>query len=179
MGGDGTLRITDDLAQMTVVLPSVSMAGSRRITAQRLAIRAHPDGQRVVTAAGSPSGCLRCTRSIENGSFWLLARCEARCVTRFVGTCHLCPQGASIRRPRLQHRDAARVLRLHERRPFGSAVQRPESSRRRPSGMSRTSVMAWWEVLVTSTVHCASSTRSPGVMGMRPRATRTKPAIVV
>ena len=54
-----------------------------------------------------------------------------------------------------------------------------ESPRSRPRGRSRTSVMAWCEILVTSMVHCASSRRSPGVVGMRPSAVRIKPAIVV
>ena len=43
-------------AQITVVLPSVSTAGMRRMTARRLAIRATPIANVMVTAAGSPSG---------------------------------------------------------------------------------------------------------------------------
>ena len=39
---------------MTVVLPSVSTAGSRRITARRRAIRATPMASVIVTAAGQP-----------------------------------------------------------------------------------------------------------------------------
>ena len=42
--------------QITVVLPSVSTAGSRRITARRRAIRPTPIASVIVTAAGSPSG---------------------------------------------------------------------------------------------------------------------------
>ena len=41
---------------MTVVLPNVSTAGNRRITAPRLAIRDTPIAKVMVTAAGSPSG---------------------------------------------------------------------------------------------------------------------------
>ena len=41
---------------MTVVEPSVSTAGSRRITARRRAIRWTPTASAIVTIAGSPSG---------------------------------------------------------------------------------------------------------------------------
>ena len=43
-------------AQITVVPPNVSTAGSRRMTARRLAIRATPMASVMVTAAGRPSG---------------------------------------------------------------------------------------------------------------------------
>jgi hypothetical protein len=42
--------------QMTVVDPSVSTAGSRRVTARRCAIRCTPTARAMVTIAGSPSG---------------------------------------------------------------------------------------------------------------------------
>ena len=42
--------------QMTVVEPSVSTAGSLRITARRWAIRWTPTASAIVTIAGSPSG---------------------------------------------------------------------------------------------------------------------------
>ena len=42
--------------QITVVLPSVSTAGSRRMIARRFAIRATPIASVTVTAAGRPSG---------------------------------------------------------------------------------------------------------------------------
>ena len=42
--------------QMTVVLPSVSTAGSLRMMALRLAMRATPIASVIVTAAGKPSG---------------------------------------------------------------------------------------------------------------------------
>ena len=42
--------------QMTVVLPSVSTAGSRRTTARRRAMRPTPIAKVMVTAAGRPSG---------------------------------------------------------------------------------------------------------------------------
>lgn len=42
--------------QITVVLPSVSTAGSRRTIARRRAMRATPMASVIVTAAGRPSG---------------------------------------------------------------------------------------------------------------------------
>ena len=51
-----SVRVPVLSAQMTVVLPRVSTAGRRRMTAPRWAIRATPIARVIVTAAGRPSG---------------------------------------------------------------------------------------------------------------------------
>ena len=59
-----SVRVPVLSVQMTVVPPRVSTAGSRRMTARRLAIRETPMARVIVTAAGKPSGIAPTARAM-------------------------------------------------------------------------------------------------------------------